>query len=209
MERNLRHIRLRLLIKKLNKERKKQAQKTDILCNDFIAAHRDFIKRLNTVSFAANFYKSIIGTTDLNSVVFASDSLIKERVNDANIAFFLRQEESFELHMFEGNQLVAIEKQHLESFFTSELVDNICKSNKICTLDDMFALGLQGNLMELNKISAVTIPLSQMDISLGFVLIYRSNQNGITAEEINDVSAVTAGLSRAIVSCQALSHSAD
>jgi hypothetical protein len=32
-----RHRRLRLLIKKLNKERKKQAKKIDILCNDLIA----------------------------------------------------------------------------------------------------------------------------------------------------------------------------
>ena len=41
-----RHKRVRLLVKKLNTKRKKQAQKIDILCNDFIAAQRDFIKNL-------------------------------------------------------------------------------------------------------------------------------------------------------------------
>ncbi|GAH10763.1 unnamed protein product, partial [marine sediment metagenome] len=39
-----RYKRLRLLVSKVNKQRKKQAQKIDILCNDFIAAQKDFIK---------------------------------------------------------------------------------------------------------------------------------------------------------------------
>jgi len=60
--------------------------------------------------------------------------------------------------MFESDQPITLDKQHLENCFTPELVDNICKSNKICTLDDMFAMGLQGNL---NKISTVTIPLGK------------------------------------------------
>ncbi len=88
-------------------------------------------------------------------------------------------------------------------------MDNICKSNKVCTLDDMFAMGMQGNLIGLNKISGVTIPLGLHGSSLGFVLICRSSENKLTAEEISNVSAVTCGLSRAIQSCQATFHSAD
>ena len=74
-----RHKRLRLLIKKLNKKRKKQAKKIDILCNDFIAAQKDFIKSLKTISFIANFYESIIGITDLNSLLHTAVKLIKEK----------------------------------------------------------------------------------------------------------------------------------
>ncbi len=209
MDDKLRHRRLRLLIKKLNKKRKKQAKKIDILCNDFIAAQRDFIKGLKTISFIANFYESIIGITDLNSLLYTAVKLIKEENADANVTFFLRQSDNFELYMFESEQPITLEKQDIENCFNAELMDNICKSNKVCTLDDMFAMGMQGNLIGLNKISGVTIPLGLHGSSLGFVLICRSSENKLTAEEISNISAVISGLSRAIQSCQATFHSAD
>jgi len=204
-----RRTRLRMLIKNLNKERKKQAKKIDILCNDFIAAQRDFIKRLNAVSFAASFYESIIGATDLSSLLYAAVRLIKEEIDDASVTFFLRRADNFELHIFESAKPITLEKQHLENSFDPELMDTICKSNKLCTLDDMFAMGLQGNLIDLNKISAVTVPLGLVGSSLGFILIYRSSENKITADKLNNIWAATSGLSRAIRSCQELVHPAD
>lgn len=203
-----RHRRLRLLIRKLNKERKKQAQKIDILCNDFISAQGDFIKRLNTINFIASFYEAILGITDLSSLLYTAGKLIKDEISDSNVTFFVLQQDNFELYMFESDQPITLEKKHLENCFTPELVDNICKSNKLCTLDDMFAMGLQGNLIRLSKISAITVPLRQFGSSLGFILIYRLSQNNLTAEELNDISAVTCGLSRAIQSCQVILHSA-
>jgi len=204
-----RHRRLRLLIKKLNKDRKKQNQKIDILCNDLIAAQRNFIKRLGVISFTANLYESIIGTTDLNELLYTAVEIIKTENADLNITFFLRQEENFELHMFESCRPIAIEKQYIESCFTPELMDNISKSNKVCTLDDMFSMGLQGNLNGLNKISVVTIPLGLLGSSLGFILVYCSSDNKLCDDEISRISAVISGLSRAITSCKALSSAAD
>ena len=209
MQDKQRHRRLRLLIKKLNKKRKKQAKKIDILCNDFIAAQRDFIKSLKTISFMANFYESIIGITDLNSLLSAAVKLIKEKNADADVTFFLRQSDNFELYMFESEQPIILEKQHFENCFNSELMNNIYKSNKVCTLNDMFAMGLQGNLIGLNKISVVTLPLGLHSSSLGFILICRSSGNKLTSEEISNLSAATCGLSRAIQSCQATLRSAD
>ena len=209
MDNKQRHRRLRLLVSELNKERKKQAKKIDILCNDLIAAQRDFIKRLNTISFTANFYEAIVGITELSRLILAAGKLIKDEIPNSNVAFFLRQAENFELHMFENDQPIALEKQHLENCFTAELVSNICKSNKICTLDDMFAMGLQGKPTVLNKISAVTIPLGQLGSSLGFILIYRPSQNKLTIDELNNIAAIVPGLSQAIQSCQIPSQPVD
>ena len=231
-----RQRRLRLLVKKLNKERKKQAQKIDILCNDLIAAQRSFIKRLSTISFIANFCESIVGSADLNNLLYTAVRIIKAETADASVIFFLKNSEDplaglrvsapsgaaptdFELHAFESNppitfgnghsfdcaELVAkppIEGDRLEACFGPELMDGICKSNKVCTLDDMFAMGLQANLVGLNKISAVTIPLGLSGSSLGFMLLYRSSEKKLTADEIERISAITYGLSRAIASCQ-------
>jgi len=204
-----RHRRLRLLVGELNRERKKQAKKIDILCNDLIGAQRDFIKKLNTVSFTASFYGAIVGAADLNTLVLAATKLIKGEVAYSNVAFFLRQEDGFELHVNESSQPIALEKQHLENYFTTELVDNICKSNKICSLDDMFAMGLEGKLTVLNRISAATIPLGQGGSSLGFILIYRSSANKLAPDELKNIAGVSPGLSRAIQSCRAFSRQTD
>jgi len=211
-----RYKRLRLLIKKLNKARRKQAQKIDILCNDLIAAQREFIRRLGTISFVATFCESIVGTTDLDGLLATAVRLIKTEIGQTNITFFLYRDQapgadSVQVHMFESSDETALDSVataeagpgQLESYFSPELVENICKSNKVCHLNDMFAAGLQGNLAELNKISAVTIPLGQFGSSLGFILI--SSQDRITAEEVQMISSVTYGLSQAIASCQALS----
>jgi hypothetical protein len=219
MDHKQRYGRLRLLISKLNKERKKQTKQIDILCNDLIAAQRDFIKRLDTISFTANFYETIAGINELSNLILTASKLIKDETSDANVAFFLRQADplrpasseagSFELHIFESAQPILLEKQGLENCFTPEVVDNICKSNRICTLDDMFALGLQGNLTRLNEISAATIPLSKGGSSQGFILIYRSAQNKLTADELNNIASISPGLSRAIASCRVPCQSTD
>lgn len=202
-----RHRRIRLLAKKLNSERKRQARKIDILCSNLIAAHREFIKRLDTVSFKAAFYELIVGASDLNGLIGLAGRLIREEVPESNVAFFLRHEGGFEPHLVESGRPVGLGKEDIENCFTGELVADIMRSNKICTLDDMFAMGLQGSLTALKSVSAVAIPLARLGSSLGFVLIYRSSRNRLTGEELKNLAAITPGLSRAIESCVTFSPS--
>jgi len=209
-----RHRRLRLLLRKLNKERKKQSRQIDILCNDLIGAQRNFIKRLNTISFIASFCESIIGTTDLNNLLSTAVRIIKAETSDANVIFFLRQGDDFQPHAFESPTFapggtIVLERQHLEACFNPELMDNICTSNKVCTLDEMFALGLQGNPIGLARLSVVSIPLALPGLSLGFMLLYRPSENRLTADEIERVTSASYGLSRAIASSQAPLHAAE
>jgi hypothetical protein len=198
-----------MLAKKANRERKKQARKIDILCNDLISAQREFIRRLNVISFAANFYESIVGATDLCAVLNTAGRLLEEEIPGANVAFFLRNKQSFELHMVESCHPISLGKDDLENSFTTELVENICRLNQRCTLEDMFAMGLQGNLTKFKEISAATIPLGLQGSSLGFILLSRSSQHGLHPVDLSNAMAITAGLSRAISSCQVLLHSRD
>ena len=206
VETKQRERRLRLLVKRINQERKRQAKKTDILCNDLIAAQREFIKRLEVINFTSCFYASIVGTGDLNTLLNAAGRFIEEETDDIHVAFFLRQRDTFEVHMIDTAGPVSLHCQDLQSCFTSELVDNICKSNRICTLEDMFAMGLQGNLMRLKEISAATIPLEQGGASEGFMLVYRSSARRLTANELNRLAATSSGLSRAIACCRVPLH---
>jgi hypothetical protein len=203
VERNQRYKRLRRLVSRLNKERKKQRKQIDILCNDLITAQRNFIRTLETVSFTADFYESITGKVDLDSIVLTASKFIKNEIPDVQGAFFLRQyNNNFKLHMFDSDQPIALEPHRLENCFSPELVNSICKTNTICTLDDMCAMGLQGNPAELKKISAVAVPVGQAGPSLGVILLYRTCEKQLTAGELRNVVAIMPGLSRAIQSCQ-------
>ncbi len=187
---------------RLNKERRLHAQKVDILCNDLIEAQRSFIKNLDAVSFAANFYESIVGQTCLNNLLNETCELIKNEIIDASVAFFLRQNGKFAMHLFESEQPITLDKQKLENCFTEELVDNICRSNEICTLERMLEMGLSGNPSYLSKISAVAVPLVQQGSAIGFILIYRSSENQLTWQHLKNIAAIIPGLSRAIHACQ-------
>jgi len=199
---------LRLLVARLNAQQEKQARQIDILCNDFIAAHRHFIKGLNAISFAADFYEAIAGVTDLNDLLHTASTLIREHIPEANVVFFLRREKNFELHIFEDEEPIGPEEKRIENCFTTELVDNITKSNKICTLDDMLQMGLQANPSFLSKISAYAVPLSTGGSPLGFILLYRSAENLLNAEQVKHISSISTGLSRSIAACRVLASSA-
>jgi transcriptional regulator with GAF, ATPase, and Fis domain len=204
-----RHRRLRLLIKELNKSRKKQAQQIDILCNDLVAAQRSFIKKLKTISFTAGFYESILGATDLNSLLYRAVKQIRRRIDETTIVFFLRQAEGFEIYVFDSERPPVFGRQQLEGCFSQELAESICQSNKVHTLEDIFEMGVGGDFTALSGVSAVTIPLGAFGSSSGFMLICRAANERLTADETGDISAVTSGLSQAIGCCQALSRAAD
>lgn len=207
-----RNKRLRLLIKKFNKQRKKQAMQIDILCNDIMTAHKDFLKALKVLGFAADFYNAITGLTDLNELLCTAGSYIQKHTPDVHIAFFLLapigvegvQPENFEMHVFESNEPIDPEDRRVENFFNTELVINISKSNQICTVEDMLGMGLQCSPVYLEKISTAAIPLATAGSSMGFMLVYRSSHNPLTADELKALTQITPGLARSIASCRNL-----
>jgi hypothetical protein len=195
-----REKRVRTLVKTLNNKRKAQAAQVDILCNDLIEAQRNFIGQLTTINFAANFYKSIVGIGELDSLLCTADKLLKEETRDGRIAFFLRRDESFDLHSFKDDH--PADEGHLEQCLTDEVVINICKSSKVCSLEDMLEAGLQVPPASLDKIWAVSIPLKAAANCFGFLLIYGSTEHQLNEHRIEHVQTVTPGLARAITACK-------
>ncbi len=201
---------LRLLIGRLNKERKKQARQIDILCNDFVVAQKEFIVSLKAISFTANFYESITGLADLNELLVTAAKNIQSQIEGTNVVFFLRRENNFEMHIFDSIESIdflaqeAIENndRRIENFFTAELVDNIAASRWICSVDDMLAMGLQCSGSCLEKISAAAVPLSSNSGSLGFILLYRCSQKPLVPDEISCIGQISTGLSRSITACR-------
>jgi hypothetical protein len=201
-----RYERLRLLVKKVNRERKRQANQVDILCNDLVAAHREFMRRLNSVGFAARFYKDLLGVTELRTLLTRAGRLIREELPGAGIAFFLRQADGADLHVCDGEPIPGFQGRPADCF-TPELVNNIYKSNQRCTVEDLFGMGLEGDRKDLNNLFLATIPLQDLGRSLGFVLAYRAAAHPLRTDELDKVGLIACGLSQAIRACGAALHS--
>ena len=198
MSRTERHKRLRLLLKQLNRQRKRQAMKIDILCNDLISAQRAFLQRLHGVSFAAEFYKSLLGSTDLDDLLTRASRAIRQELPGTSVTFFLRQPEGCDLRAFEDEEISLREDPRPEDYFHSELAESICKSNRPCTLDDLFGMGLEGDLQVLRGFSMATLPLNDLGRPLGFAFLCRRSPQTLTKQELQRIAPVMCGLSQAI-----------
>jgi hypothetical protein len=198
MSQTERHRRLRLLLNKLNKQRKQQAAKIDILCKDLISAQRAFIQRLYTIGFAAEFYKSLLGSPDLNHLLARADRLIRQELPGAGVAFYLRQLEGCEFHSFVGEEMFACEQSGPQEHLTADVVDGICKSNKICTFAEISSLDPGADLRGLQRFSIATLPLSDLGRPLGFMLLWRPSPLAVTSAELGRIEPVLCGLSQAI-----------
>jgi len=196
-----REKRIRWLVRTLNRARKRQAGKIDILCNDFIGAQRNFIKKLDVIAYTADFYESMLGIKDLQTLLNKSRIHISEMVSDASVAFFFRNSTGFEKHIDPDPAENKTDGPIFHEAITDEVAADICTLNKICTLEELLAVGLVWNPKYLNKLTAVTIPLGKMGSCIGFILLYRVDGDRLNCSEINYVYSISSGLSRAVKSC--------
>ncbi|MDO8302023.1 MAG: hypothetical protein Q7T18_02165, partial [Sedimentisphaerales bacterium] len=57
----VRRKRIRRIVSELNKRRRVQSRKIDILCNDIIGSQRNFLNQLKAMSAQIGLYESLIG----------------------------------------------------------------------------------------------------------------------------------------------------
>ena len=189
------------VIARLKKLTEEQAKKIDILCNDIIGAHGDFSRQLGNLAFAVRFYESLLAQSDIGAVLTTAAELIRSAVADCNVAVFLVDRGRFELHIVDKDSPIDIDTGRLEACFTSEVADSICRSNRVCSLNDMFEMGLIGNLSELGRICAAAVPLACSGAAVGFILLYRRSEERLRPDELARVLAIAPGLCRAIEAC--------
>jgi hypothetical protein len=198
MSQTERQKRLRLFLKKLNRQRKQQARKIDILCNDLISAQRNYIQRLSTISFAGEFYRSLLGSTDLNHLLVRTDRFFRQELPGVGVAFYLRQSEGCELYPHWDDEMLVGESSGVLLRLAPELADSLCKSDEPCTHADISRMSPESDLGTLDGLSLVTLPLRDMGRPLGFMLLWRTLPQRVTAQEVRRISPVMCGLSQAI-----------
>jgi hypothetical protein len=189
--------RIRRIVSELNKQRRLQSRKIDILCNDIVKSQRAFLNQLKIMSLQIELYESLIGEHGLEHVLDEAANAIGTLVGGANIAIWLGS--SFESHVFDEQEFTSEQTDLIESCFTSEIADKIYKSRRCMEIDELSEIGLpQAEI--LTKLSAAVIPLQDI-CQQGFVLIYRTSDRPIKPQEMDDVAVLVPGLSKAVRVC--------
>ena len=190
------------VIRSLHTCQKKQAGKIDVLCRDMVSAHREFSTKLAALSFAASYYESLLGCTDLDDLLDTAVQGIREDVKETDAAIFLLSENGFDVHIADTGVADPVEKRQFQHWFTRELVNSVSQMNRICSLDQLLRMGLQGSPAVLKTISLAAIPLGRFGQAVGFVLVYRPAHLPLQTEELSRLAAVSTGLREAIDSFQ-------
>ena len=190
------------VIRSLHTCQKKQASKIDVLCRDMVSAHREFSTKLAALSFAASYYESLLGCTDLDDLLDTAVQGIRETVKETDAAIFLLSENGFDVHIADTGVADPVEKRQFQHWFTRELVNSVSQMNRICSLEQLLRMGLQGSPAVLKTISLAAIPLGRFGQAVGFVLVYRPAHLPLQTEELSRLAAVSTGLREAIDSFQ-------
>jgi hypothetical protein len=167
-----------------------------------VAAHREFATKLANLTFVTSFYESLLQSTGLENLLDAAVWGIREAVTEADAAVFLLSENGFDVHMADAGVSDPVEKREFQHWFTRELVNSVSQMNRICSLEQLLRMGLQGPPAILKTISIAAIPLGRFGRGVGFVLVYRPAHLPLQAEELSRLAAISVGLRKAIGSFQ-------
>jgi hypothetical protein len=190
------------IIRKLHNRQKNQSDKIDIICRDIVAAHREFATKLAKLKFVTSYYESLLQSAGLSELLDAAVLGIRESITEADAAVFLLSDNGFDVHISDTGGSDSVEKKEFQHWFSRELVSSVSQMNRICSLEQLLKMGLQGPPAILKTISIAAIPLGRFGRGLGFVLVYRPAYRPLQADELSRVAAISVGLREAIGSFQ-------
>ncbi len=186
------------VIRHLRSRQATQDRKIDILCSDMVSAHHLFAQKQSRINFAVTFYESLLGCSEQSSLLATAVRSIEANVQEAGCAVFLLEGDGFRIYGDPASCPREIETHHLQDWFPQPVVVQISQMNRMCSLEQLLRMGLQGPPAILKTISAAALPLGRFGQGLGFLFLYRCADFPLTAEELSRVAAVTAGLRQAI-----------
>jgi len=176
----------------------KQAQQIDILCNNIVSAHEDFSLRLSRLNFAVVFYEALLSACDRDQLLDTTVQCIRTHIDEASAAVFLLEDNGFNVYLADAGLSQQVQLHSFRDWFTHRLVDHISRTNRVCSLEQLMRMGLQGPPAILKTLSAAAVPLGRFGQGLGFIFVYRHAARPLTSEELSRVAGISSGLRDAL-----------
>lgn len=205
MSQKNRNERVRLMVKALNKDRKKQARQIDLLCHDLIDAQRAFVRRLEAIGFAAGLYKSLLGVQDTEQILRILNNEVQLLLPSMDVNFVIRQTNGCKIYPLEATTR---DEGHPVDAFDGALVDAVCRANKTCQLDDLLGMGLSVSPQKASRVQMTTLPLPQGGRCMGFIVLTSPANTTVPSGMVEQIALVGSGISQALLATEKVSRSA-
>ncbi len=192
------HKRALKAIRVLRSRHDKQLRQIDMLCSDMVSAHKEFALKLGRLNFAVSFYEALLAGSDCEEILDIAVQSIRGNINGVSAAVFLLADNGFNVHLADAGISDNIAATEFQDWFTRELVGHISQANRVCSLDQMLRMGLQGPPAIMKTLSAAAVPLGRFGQGLGFIFVYRYAADPLTSEELSRVAAISSGLRDAL-----------
>jgi hypothetical protein len=193
---------MRQLIRKLNNIRRTQKQQIDILCNDILAAHGDFINHLKSFRFAADFYERLLDATNLDTLAASTSEFFAENIKGCSVAIILTISDVPQIHFYSKDPSLEDIPSHISPHLTAKMVESVCQSSQICRADELCRMGFFAGPAVLKRISLAAIGLNNTGPVLGMILLYRPADKPLRDVELAQVVSVVKGFAKAVKSLQ-------
>lgn len=197
-----RYIRLRQLVRKLNHQRKSQKKQIDILCNDILSAHTDFISHLKNFQFAADFYENILGITTPEHLAKIVGEYFTNNIDDTNAAVVFLNNGQPQIHFYSTDPALEDIPSQITPYLSSRLIQLVCQTNKICDADQLCEMVFFAGPAVLKKLSLAAAGLTRAGSALGMLIIYRSSEQPLSRFELTRLGSIAPGLSTALKNMQ-------
>lgn len=185
---------------KQNQEDSKQ--QIDILCNDILAAHSDFINHLKRFRFAADFYENLLGAANLDALAASAGEFFAENIAGCSVAIIFTASDSPQIHFYSKDPRLEDIPSHISPGLTAKMVESVCQSSQICRADDLCRMGFFAGPAVLKRISLAAIGLNNTGPAVGMILLYRCADKPLSNSELSVVSSVIKGLAKAVKTLQ-------
>lgn len=196
------NIRMRQLVRKLSHIRRQQKKQIDILCNDILAAHGNFINHLKNFRFAADFYENILGINNPDLLAKAVGEFFNNNLNGINTASVFMVSGQPQVHLYATDANLEDIPSQINPYLTGRMVQMICQTGSICGADELCKMGFFAGPAVLKKISLAAIGLNKAGPAQGMLVIYRSKETPLTGGELAQAASVVGGLCTALKNMQ-------
>lgn len=191
-------LRLRQLVSKHNKVKRSQKKQIDILCNDILKSHTEFISHLKNFQFAADFYENILGLSTPEQLAKAVGEYFITAFDNMNIATVFMSGNKPEIFIHSTDTSLQEIPSQIGPYLNARLVKQVCQSGKVCTTDDLCEMDFFTGPAVLKKISLAAIGINKAGPSLGMLIFYRTASEPLTKSELTSAASITPGLSTAL-----------
>jgi hypothetical protein len=198
-----RYTRLRGLVHGVNRQRKIQARKIDILCNDMVGAHRAMLERLDNLAFAGRLHESLIGHSSAPDILTALSTVLASRFGECGVAVLLLELDGITLH--DTHAGLSDEVAGLPSYFTVENIRAICASTRTYSITELLTLPVEIPPMTAEHTTASAIPLKLAHNSMGIVLLYNEAERPLAPRLVSTTATAAPAIARALAAVRPVS----